>query len=228
MTYSGLSAPLALLAAVMFLLFLPTPVGAEELPEGECDDPLVVVDKEHSLSPLYTPPDLVFLADYGVPTLDWNGMLRERAAEHLGKLMSAAGDEGLELTVASSHRSYYDQFLAHSFYTSLYGIEADRVSAMPGHSEHQLGTTVDFTNAEVGYDIRQDFGHTEAAGWLREHAAEYGYALSYPKGKEEKTGYLWEPWHYRYIGVEKALSMKERGLDAKDFLLEEGVKPGCF
>ncbi len=228
---SGLSAVLAaspgLLTAMMFFLFLPASVGAEELPEGDCEDLLVLVDKGHSLGPTYTPPDLVFLADYGVPVLDWDGMLREEAAEHVAELISAAGSEGLELAIASAHRSYYDQFLAHSFYQSLYGAEADRVSAEPGHSEHQLGTTVDFTNAEVGYGILQDFGNTDAAGWLRKNAAEYGFVLSYPEGEEEKTEYLWEPWHYRYVGVEKALTMQERGLDARDFLLEEGVRPGC-
>lgn len=231
MKHSGLSAsfsaPLISIAATTLLLSFPTSVSAEELPEGSCEDPLVLVDKEYSLGPSYTPPDLVFLADYGVPVLDWNGMLREAAAEHISGLVSAAGSEGLELAVASSHRSYHDQFLAHFFYQSLYGAEADRISAMPGHSEHQLGTTVDFTNAEVGYGIQQGFGYTEAAGWLRENAAEYGFVLSYPEEKEKKTGYLWEPWHYRYIGVEKALTMKEKELDAKDFLLEEGVRPGC-
>ncbi|CAN5557053.1 hypothetical protein BH24ACT20_BH24ACT20_09340 [soil metagenome] len=94
-------------------LFLSTSVRAKELPEGDCEDPLVLVDKGHSLGPTYTPPDLAFLADYGVPVLDWNGMLREEAAEHIAELDSAAGSEGLELAIASAPRSYYDQFLAH-------------------------------------------------------------------------------------------------------------------
>lgn len=217
---------LTLLAAALLLSY-STSAGAEELPEGSCEDPLVLVDKEHSVSPLYIPPDLVFLADYGVFSLSWGGMLREDAAEHLAGLIAAADAEGKELVVASAYRSFYDQSLAHAFYASLYGPEADRVSATPGHSEHQLGTTVDFTNAAVGYQIEQDFGDTEAAWWLRENAAEYGFVLSYPEGEEEKTGYMWEPWHYRYVGVEAARSMLEHGLDARDLLLEKGVRPGC-
>lgn len=215
-------------AVALALILLQTGADAEEkLPVGSCENPLVLVDKEYFLSPLYTPPDLVFLGDYGVPVLGWNGMLREEAAEHLAELVSAADSEGMELAVASAHRSFYEQSLAYSFYTGLYGSEAGRVSAMPGHSEHQLGTTVDFTNAAVGYGILQDFGYTEASAWLQENAAEYGFVLSYPEGEEEKTGYVWEPWHYRYVGVEAARNIREKDVDARDFLLEEGVKPGC-
>ncbi|MGB3684094.1 MAG: M15 family metallopeptidase [Rubrobacteraceae bacterium] len=216
-----------LLFAAVALLPFQASANAEELPAGSCQDPLVVVDKEYSLSPLYAPPDLVFIGDYGVPATGWNGLLREEAAEHLADLVSAAEHEGRELAVASAHRSFYEQSLAYSSYTEIYGLEAGRVSAMPGHSEHQLGTTVDFTNASVGYEILQDFGYTEAAGWLRENAAEYGFVLSYPEGEEEKTGYVWEPWHYRYVSVEAAREIRDKKLDARDFLLKEGVRPDC-
>ncbi len=218
---------LAATAVLSLVLALQPGAVAEELPEGNCDHLLVLVDKEHFLSPLYAPPDMVFLADYGVPILGWGAVLREEAAGHLAELISAAGSEGRELVVASAYRSFYDQALAHAFYTSLYGSEAGRVSATPGHSEHQLGTTVDFTNAATGYQIHQGFGDTEAARWLRENAADYGFVLSYPKGKEEKTGYIWEPWHYRYVGVEKAQSIQDSEIDARDLLLEKGVRPGC-
>ena len=217
---------MALLAATLLLSYA-TSAEAEELPEGSCEDLLVQVDKEYSLPPLYVPPDMVFISDYGVPALDWGAMLRVESAEHLSELVNAADSEGSELIVASSYRSFYDQSLAHAFYTSLYGSEADRVSAVPGHSEHQLGTAVDFTNAEAGYQINQGFGDTEAARWLRENASEYGFVLSYPIGEEEKTGYIWEPWHYRYVGVDNARRVKEAGADARDLLLEEGVRPDC-
>lgn len=213
--------------AVALLLSYSTPVEAEESPEGGCENLLVQVDKEYSLSPLYTPPDMVYVSDYGVPSLKWGATLRVEAAEHLAELIAAAGHEGNELMVASSYRSFYDQSLAHGFYTDIYGAEADRVSALPGHSEHQLGTTVDFTNAEAGYQINQSFGDTEAARWLRENASEYGFVLSYPMGEEEKTGYLWEPWHYRYVGAENSRRAKKEGTDAWDLLLEEGVRPDC-
>lgn len=217
----------ASVTVALILVFQPGAGAEERLPDSSCEELLVLVDKEHSLSSWYIPPDLVFLGDYGVPFIGWNGMLREEAAEHLEDLVAAAGSEGKELVVASAYRSFYDQSLTYAFYTSLYGPEAGRVSATPGHSEHQLGTTVDFTNAAAGYQIQQTFGDTEAARWLRENAAEYGFVLSYPKGEEEKTGYVWEPWHYRYVGVEKARAIRETGINAKDLLIDEGVKPGC-
>lgn len=216
----------ASLAATLILSY-PAPAEAEESPEGSCENLLVQVDKEYSLSSLYAPPDMVYVSEYGIPSLKWGAMLRAESAEHLAELIAAADSEGKELIVASSYRSFYDQSLVHGFYADIYGAEADRVSALPGHSEHQLGTTVDFTNAEVGYQINQSFGDTEAARWLRENASEYGFVLSYPMGEEEKTGYLWEPWHYRYIGVENARKVKEAGTYARNLLLEQGVRPDC-
>ena len=213
--------------ATVLLLFLPAAADAKELPEGSCEDLLTIVDKEYSLSPLYAPPDMVYLADYGVPSLTWGTMLREEPAKQLSELIAAADTEGNELVVASSYRSFYDQSLAHDSYASLYGTEADRVSAKPGHSEHQLGTAVDLTNAEAGYQLNQGFGATEAARWLKTNASEYGFTISYPPGEEEKTGYMWEPWHYRYVGTENAHNAKEAGLDSRDLLLKEGVRPGC-
>ena len=145
---------LAALLAAILLLSCAVSAEAEELPEGGCENLLVQVDKEYSLSPLYAPPDMVYISDYGVPSLNWGAMLRAEPADHLAELVATAGHEGNELIVASSYRSFYDQSLTHGFYTNLYGAEADRVSALPGHSEHQLGTTVDFTNAEAGYQIK--------------------------------------------------------------------------
>ena len=107
---------MALLAATLLLSYA-TSAEAEELPEGSCEDLLVQVDKEYSLPPLYAPPDMVFISDYGVPALGWGAMLRVESAEHLSELVNAADSEGSELIVASSYRSFYDQSLAHAFYT---------------------------------------------------------------------------------------------------------------
>lgn len=220
---------LAVPVAMFLVLFVysAAEAGEEELPLGSCEAPLVLVDKEHYLSPLYAPPDLVDLGPYGVPYGGWYASLREEAAGQLSLLVAAAWSEGQELIVASAYRSFYDQTLAYSYYTAAYGAEADRVSAPPGHSEHQLGTAVDFTNAEAGYEISQVFGETSASYWLREHAAEYGFVMSYPKDKEDETGYIWEPWHYRYVGVENARDIQESQAPPVAFMLEEGVRPDC-
>ncbi|ABG05880.1 peptidase M15B and M15C, D,D-carboxypeptidase VanY/endolysins [Rubrobacter xylanophilus DSM 9941] len=197
-------------------------------PEGSCDHLLVLVDREHALPPSYAPRDLVPLRAYGVPALDPNLLLRREAARSLALLVRAAAAEGHELAVASAYRSHKEQRAAHARWASYYGDEnAGGLSALPGHSQHQLGTAVDFTNAEAGYEVWQGFGRTEASRWLERNAPRYGFVLAYPLGGQEKTGYAWEPWHYRYIGKEAARRMQRSGLDLQEFLLREGVRPGC-
>jgi zinc D-Ala-D-Ala carboxypeptidase len=197
-------------------------------PEESCDDPRVLIDRSHPLPPDYVPEDLVTLWDYGIPTLGGGEMLlRREAAEHLSRLVAYAAADGEELVVASAYRSYVDQQVSHARLASIYGTKAGEMSAFPGHSQHQLGTAVDFTNAAAGYEIWQYFGNTSASWWLREHAPEHGFVLAYPPGKETETGYQWEPWHYRYVGVENAERLKESGLNLQEFLSREGVLPRC-
>ena len=197
-------------------------------PEESCDDLRVLVDRSHPVPPDYVPEDLVPLWAYGIPTLG-NGemLLRREAAEHLSHLVSDAAADGEELVVASAYRSYVDQRASYARLASIYGTEAGEMSAFPGHSQHQLGTAVDFTNAAASYEIWQYFGYTSVSRWLREHAQEYGFVLAYPPGKETETGYQWEPWHYRYVGVENAQRLEESGLSLQEFLAREGVLPRC-
>ncbi len=110
--------------------------------------------------------------------------------------------------MASAYRSYEEQQLSHNRLLSVFGVGADSMSATPGHSQHQLGTAVDFTNGAAGYQVWAPFAQTSAYWWLEHHAWEYGFVLAYPRGKEEQTGYHWEPWHYRYVGVEDAKRLK--------------------
>jgi D-alanyl-D-alanine carboxypeptidase len=197
-------------------------------PAETCDDLRVLVDRSHSLPPDYVPHDLVPLRDYGVPTLGSDVLaLRREAAEHLGRLVEAAAMDGEELVVASAYRSYEEQQVSHQRLASVYGAEANETSATPGHSQHQLGTAVDFTNAAVSYQVWLPFGETSAYLWLQHHAHEYGFVLAYPRGKEEETGYQWEPWHYRYVGVENTERLKESGLSLQEYLEREGIMPYC-
>jgi zinc D-Ala-D-Ala carboxypeptidase len=193
-----------------------------------CDGVRVLVDRTHSLSPDYVPKDLVALQDYGVPTLGSDVLrLRRAAAENLGHLVEGAAAAGEELVVASAYRSYEEQQLSHERLISIFGEDADGMSAAPGHSQHQLGTAIDFTNAAAGYQVWKPFAQTSAYGWLEHHAWEYGFVLAYPKGKEEQTGYQWEPWHYRYVGVDDAKRLQEKDLSLQDFLEREGTMSHC-
>lgn len=197
-------------------------------PAKSCDDLRVLVDRTHALPPHYAPQDLVSLQAIGVSTLGGDMLLRREAAHHLRRLMAAATADGVELVVASAYRSYADQQASHARWASYYGApDAGGMSADPGHSQHQLGTAVDFTNAEANYEIWQGFGKTRASDWLAENAPRYGFVLAYPLGKEEETGYQWEPWHYRYIGLENVRRLEESGLSLQAFLTQEGVLPRC-
>jgi D-alanyl-D-alanine carboxypeptidase len=199
----------------------------QESPQEEptCGYRLVLVDRSHALPHDYAPKDLVSLPASGVPTVGGRDlMLRREAAEHLKDLVAAA--DGEELVVASAFRSYLDQRYTYERLKSIYGSEADTMSASPGHSQHQLGTAVDFTNWVAAYQVQPIFGQTSAAWWLQNHAAQYGFVLSYPPGKDG-TGYQFEPWHYRYIGLENARRLQKSGLTLQEFLVREGVLPDC-
>jgi D-alanyl-D-alanine carboxypeptidase len=193
-----------------------------------CDDVRVLVDRTHSLSPDYVPKDLVLLQGYRVPTLGSDVFrLRREAAENLGHLVESAATDGEELVVASAYRSYEEQQLSHERLMSVFGTDANGMSAAPGHSQHQLGTAVDFTNAAAGYQVWRPFAQTSAYWWLEHHAWEYGFVLAYPRGKEEQTGYQWEPWHYRFVGVEDAKRLEKKDLSLQEFLEREGTVSSC-
>jgi D-alanyl-D-alanine carboxypeptidase len=190
---------------------------------ASCEHLLVMVGSNHVLPPDYIPEDLVYLNAYGIVTRGSEDMLRYEATVQLGRLLSAAASDGEEVLVASGYRSYTEQAGTFAWFREEYGEEAEKLSAPPGQSEHQLGTAVDFTTSEVGYELVAAFGDTSAGEWLMEHAAEYGFVLSY--GQEEtETGVGWEPWHYRYIGVEAAQRAKESGENLFAFLARQGVR----
>ena len=203
-------------------------------PGQSCDDLRVLVDHEHPLPASYVPQDLTYLNQYGLTELPQDARLRQEAALQLSRLMTAARVGNEELVVASAYRSYEDQQSSYAKWADFYDDpNAAGMSAPPGRSQHQLGTAVDFTNSEIDYAVHQDFGKTAASDWLKKNAPRYGFVLAYPNGGEtdmgynSKTGYNWEPWHYRYIGKKNAARMKKSGLGLQAFLTKEGVRPRC-
>ena len=116
-------------------------------------------------------------------------------------------------TYSLPYRSYQDQESLYNSYAAERGTEAaDEVSSRPGHSEHQTGLTFDVNTTE------DSFAGTPEANWLAEHCAEYGFIIRYPEGKEDKTGYVYEPWHIRYLGKEKAQAVTKSGLCLEEYL----------
>ena len=135
------------------------------------------------------------------------------AREAFERLSDDAAKEGLDIYASSTFRSYEDQDRIYNNYVSRDGQEAaDTYSSRPGHSDHQTGLALDVNT------IDDAFGYTAESDWLAEHAHEYGYIIRYPEGKADITGYQYEPWHIRYIGVEKATEVYESGLSLEEFL----------
>jgi len=151
----------------------------------------IFVDKKNELASDYEPQDLVKLKS--------GHLLRAAAAASLEQMSAAAAQEGLNLVVSSAYRSY--KYQAEVFARNVKAMgeyEANRVSARPGQSQHQLGLVVDFGS------ITNEFARTREGIWVYNNASRFGWSLSYPQGYEELTGYSWESWHYRYVGKELA------------------------
>ncbi len=165
-----------------------------------------LVNKENKLSRDYVPQDLLSLDNYkNELCLSRKGHRFRAAALPALKTMSRdAEKEGIQLMISSAYRSWEYQKKLFERYTAQDGLAAaERYSARPGASQHQLGTVIDFGS------IDDSFAETRAGKWLKENAWKYGFSMSYPKGMEELTGYVWESWHYRYIGIAAAKMEKE-------------------
>lgn len=137
---------------------------------------------------------------------------KQEAADALEEMQRAAAAEGLSLYVVSGYRSYQTQKSVYAGWVNIDGKEqADTYSSRAGHSDHQTGYTFDLNSLE------QSFAYTSEGMWLAEHCAEFGFIIRYPEGKEMYTGYIYEPWHVRYIGKEKAKIITASGLSLEEY-----------
>ena len=191
----------------------------EILPSG--DDLLTLIDRYYGLSYSYEPGDLVDLTEYDIACTNGSKLLREVLIEDLGKLMGDARKDGIYLYVLSGYRSYDDQL---SLYNQTLNKEGEeytlKFAAVPGHSEHQLGTAVDFTSSEMLDGKYKDFSRTKASKWLSENAYKYGFVMSYPLKSYEQNGFNHEPWHYRYVGIDNANEIRESGKIPVEYIRE--------
>ena len=182
---------------------------------GEPPNLLELVDKRHVLADDFVPPDLVSLSGYPLSVGRPDLRLRKAIMPEVMALASAARTDGVTLLFSSAYRSFEYQKLVFDREVRTYGRQAaERESALPGASQHQLGTAIDFGS------ITDEFAQTKAGRWLASRAWEYGFTLSYPRGYEEVTGYRWESWHYRYIGRPAARLQREFFGDVQQYLLE--------
>jgi zinc D-Ala-D-Ala carboxypeptidase len=185
---------------------------------GAADDiPLLtLVDKQHYLPDGYAPKHLVPVTKNTDFAANRNGLsLRPEAEAALHTLAQAASRDGVRLLVSSTYRSYEYQKTVYEKWVKIDGQEeADRESARPGSSQHQLGTAVDFGS------VSDDFAGTPMGIWMYKNAAEYGWSLSFPQEYEDVTGYRWESWHFRYIGKDACMFQKKYFGGVQQFMIE--------
>ncbi|WP_373894989.1 D-alanyl-D-alanine carboxypeptidase family protein [Virgibacillus natechei] len=183
-------------------------------------DQLALVNKQSALPSDYNPDDLV-VPDVPFPfTEDLpKKQLRKVAADALEDLFKAADETGLDLVAQSGYRSYGRQEAIFASNANQHGEEAaNQFSAQPGESEHQTGLTMDVTTPSINNELTTEFGDTDEGKWIEEHAADYGFIIRYPEGKEEITKYQYEPWHLRYVGVKSAQEIMSQEITLEEYL----------
>ena len=197
----------------------PKPVTIFDPPKYSIDEAnslWVVVNKQRQISPLkYQPASLAFPA-FAKPKVQnpFGLQMREEAAVATVELATALAEAGKgTLILNSGFRTFKNQQGLYNRTRDTRGlVVAEKLSARPGYSEHQIGLAADFSVKGQGCVIMACFGKTEAGIWLAENAHEFGFVLRYPKGYKPITGFQYEPWHFRYVGVELATEMKTKGI----------------
>ncbi|MEK7511160.1 MAG: D-alanyl-D-alanine carboxypeptidase family protein [Patescibacteria group bacterium] len=161
---------------------------------------LAKYSKVYFLNENYTPSALAPIKEEYLSDSSRDLEVHAKVRPRLEDLIEEAKENGIELRIVSAYRSFGTQAALKNGYAVTYGAGANRFSADQGYSEHQLGTTIDFTTAALGSGFTA-FGTTDAFTWLKDNAHRYGFILSYPEGNRY---YVSEPWHWRYVGEELA------------------------
>ncbi len=176
-----------------------------------------LLDTSYRLPASYVPPDLVPVGRAG---LLGYGMVRSFVISDLRALARAAAAAGAPLYVQSAYRSYGTQIVTFNRWVSVFGRPTALLgSARPGHSEHQLGVTIDFRSVGGPAPWIGDWAKTRAGAWMQATAWRFGFVMSYPRNASpSKTCYRYEAWHYRYMGREIAASIHASGISPREYL----------
>ena len=177
------------------------------------DNLLVLVNKNNQLQSSYIPSDLESIS---LRFANKDKCLKKEAKEAFEKLSSEASALGYRIVAVSAYRDYSYQNELFNYYVEEKDLEyALNCSAKPGHSEHQTGLAVDVEGENKDYD---NFEDTKEFNWMKDNAHRFGFILRYPKGKEDITGFKYEPWHYRYVGVEIATEIYNKNITLEEYL----------
>ena len=173
----------------------------------------VLVNATHEIGPDFAPPEIVKVSSSGCPQ-------DSRIADALQAFADGCHEAGLPVYLSSGYRSYSEQ--SANFQRKLnegYSrTQAAKIVAIPGTSEHQTGLCCDITDKYRNPKDPEVLSKTDTFLWLNEHCAEYGFILRYPNGEIAITGIMYEPWHFRYVGVEAASYIKENDLTLEEFV----------
>jgi D-alanyl-D-alanine carboxypeptidase len=175
----------------------------------------VVVNKLNPLDPKeFAAPDLVSVP---VPFVNAPTMRKEAADQIVEMFAEYQGETGNQMQAQSAYRSYSVQVNVYQGWVNSLGQEAaDLTSARPGHSEHQTGLAMDISSVPAVCPLKACFADTDQGKWLAANAYKWGFILRYPDGKTSITGYEFEPWHYRYVGVSLATAMHDTGIETME------------
>ena len=182
----------------------------EEMEQTDTSLGILMLVNKHNTLGKYVPEELTALGEYG----SW-GSMQSEARDAFAAMADAAAQEDRHIWGVSPYRSYLRQSGIYWSYVARRGqARADTYSARPGSSEHQTGLAVDVAVRGHSYD---SFGGTKESEWMQEHAHEYGFILRYGEGMEYITGYIYEPWHYRYVGVDAATYIHDHDLTFEEY-----------
>ncbi|WP_059170787.1 D-alanyl-D-alanine carboxypeptidase family protein [Bacillus sp. FJAT-27445] len=184
------------------------------------DNILALVNKEFSLPGGYRPNDLVkpdIAFSFSEQDLE-KSLIRQEAGKAIEQMFAKAKEENIELFAVSGYRSYDRQKDLFDAEVSKTGLEiAAQAVALPGQSEHQTGLTMDIAAKSTNLNLTEEFGETPEGKWLAANSHKFGFILRYPKGKESITQYQYEPWHFRYVGVQAATFIYENNWTLEEF-----------
>jgi zinc D-Ala-D-Ala carboxypeptidase len=181
---------------------------------------MALVNKQYFLPENYVPEDLVrpnVAFSFGGEAVE-KSLMRQEAADALTKMFTEAKNAGIELFAVSGYRSFNRQQILFEAESNRVGKEkAMQVVAIPGSSEHQSGLAMDITSRSINFNLDESYADTNEGKWLAENAHHFGFILRYPKGKESITNYIYEPWHFRYVGVKAAKVIYEQNWTLEEY-----------
>lgn len=193
---------------------LPIPTKTHTSDNGS---KLILVNKQYAVSSDFYPSDMVAV-DGSLSTNQGLYFKREAYDAYL-RMLADANSQGINFLICSTYRSYWTQDSIYFNYVYSYGSEyTNTISAYPGRSEHHTGWAVDVTSKSMGYDLLESFINYPEGQWINSHCHEYGFIVRYPKDKTHITGYSYEPWHLRYVGVDVATEIMSRGITLEEYL----------